>query len=230
MAAKTTRSKARTSTSSTKRANSRSNKQSKSLLGKSFDLSSNKVRFFITVLIIAIIGGGYFTFRSFADTQLPNIYKMCTANDCLNGNPLGKGASVGYDSQKNNMKYYKLTKGGYASIDVANPPKGAQVQYCMTARADNKVFVTPNIGYNGKGGSIGNTIIEQKPGWAGTPGMYITTSWADICSSTEESWAKVGPNVGFSLTNDTNTPIYIAKMFLRSNVKPPAATPAPSKN
>ncbi len=43
-----------------------SKKQNKSFFGKKFDLKSRKVQFFVSILIIAILGGGYFTFRSFA--------------------------------------------------------------------------------------------------------------------------------------------------------------------
>ena len=47
-----------------------SKKQNKSLFGKKFDLKSRKVQFFTSILIIAILGGGYFTFRSFAATGI----------------------------------------------------------------------------------------------------------------------------------------------------------------
>ncbi|MFO0887438.1 MAG: hypothetical protein U0413_04420 [Candidatus Saccharimonadales bacterium] len=40
----------------------------KGFFGKSFDLKSRKVQFFVVILIVAILGGGYFTLKSFAAT------------------------------------------------------------------------------------------------------------------------------------------------------------------
>lgn len=45
---------------------STSNVTKKSILGRSFNLRSRKVQFVITILVIAVLGGGYFTFKSFA--------------------------------------------------------------------------------------------------------------------------------------------------------------------
>ncbi|USN95601.1 MAG: hypothetical protein H6793_00320 [Candidatus Nomurabacteria bacterium] len=44
--------------------------KSKGFFGKSFDLKSRKVQFFVVILIVAILGGGYFTLKSFAFTPL----------------------------------------------------------------------------------------------------------------------------------------------------------------
>lgn len=52
----------------TKRTTKKVNSKNKSILSKRFDLKSRKVQFFVSILIIAVIGGGWFTYRSFAAT------------------------------------------------------------------------------------------------------------------------------------------------------------------
>ena len=42
----------------------------KGLLGRSFNLQSRRVQFFVVILIVAILGGGYFTYKSFAATSV----------------------------------------------------------------------------------------------------------------------------------------------------------------
>jgi len=46
-------------------------KQKKSFFKKRFDLTNKKVRFFVVIGIFVILGGGYFTYRSFAYDRLP---------------------------------------------------------------------------------------------------------------------------------------------------------------
>ena len=59
---------AKTTKAPAKRTTVKQNKKSKQvgIFGKSFDLKSRKVQFFVSIFIIAILGGGYFTFKSFA--------------------------------------------------------------------------------------------------------------------------------------------------------------------
>lgn len=54
------------------------NKNSKrtSLLKSKFNLQSRKVQFFVVILIIAVIGGGYFTYKSFAATGRRWVYDI----------------------------------------------------------------------------------------------------------------------------------------------------------
>lgn len=48
----------------------RNNKSAKASTGKglkkSFDLKSRKVQFFVVIAIVALLGGGWFTYKSFA--------------------------------------------------------------------------------------------------------------------------------------------------------------------
>lgn len=53
-------------TKTTRKASPASNK--KSGLKRRFDLTNKKVQFFVVIGIVAILGGGYFTFKSFAAT------------------------------------------------------------------------------------------------------------------------------------------------------------------
>jgi len=64
--------------------NKNPNKKSKtSLFKKRFDLTNRKVQFFVVIAIFAILGGGYFTFRSFAATNY--IIRQAGSTDTLAG-------------------------------------------------------------------------------------------------------------------------------------------------
>ncbi len=65
MATNTTK---RTVATSSSKASNKSKATKKGLLGRSFNLQSRKVQFVVFILVVAILGGGWFTYKSFAAT------------------------------------------------------------------------------------------------------------------------------------------------------------------
>ena len=124
---------AKTTKAPVKRATAKQNKKSKQvgIFGKSFDLKSRKVQFFVSIFIIAILGGGYFTFKSFAATQ---DFIYTADNGYLN--PETK-ASTQLEPKKNNIKVIRLDSyGGTAKVGKGSSipviPAGQNYQYCVT--------------------------------------------------------------------------------------------------
>ncbi len=82
---------ANVSSQNTKNSISRNNKlKNKGLFGKSFDLRNRKVQFFVFILIIAVLGGGWNVYKSFASAgqAITNTYtdfKFPNDQDAVNG-------------------------------------------------------------------------------------------------------------------------------------------------
>ena len=118
----------------------------KGFFGKSFDLKSRKVQFFVVILIVAILGGGYFTFKSFASTASATFMPA----DLAAIGPNGSRGSIVTELQpgaKKNKQVYESWGGGshivpssgapnsYAIMDpVLKASRGKQSRICLFAR------------------------------------------------------------------------------------------------
>ncbi len=124
----------------TKRPASKPNK--KNHLSQSFSLQSKKVQFFVVIAIIAILGGGYYTIKSFASTT-----PIFTASNF--GVPV-KTESVG---NKAGTPYIDVTWGGTTTLNTYNNPKNiAPGTYfvCSLSRAPQSVLFNLGIHVNNR--------------------------------------------------------------------------------
>lgn len=118
----------------TKKATVSSGKQ-KGLLRRSFNLKSRKVQFFVSVLVIAIVGAGYFTFKSFAGTVVgswgyANIRCLTTTTTCRFATEPVAGA-------KNQANGMELTYTGSMQTMTSIPfLYNASYQICVTAKGN----------------------------------------------------------------------------------------------
>lgn len=112
----------------------------KGLLSKRFSLKSRKTQFFVFVLVVAILGGGYYTYKSYAagtsiaSASVANGSLVCASGPC----------SYVRDTAKNNNYVIKLSKGG--SIRATNNVRLSPGVYqtCIVARGTAYVNLFPN--------------------------------------------------------------------------------------
>jgi len=113
-------------------------KQNKSFFGKKFDIKSRKVQFFVSILVIAILGGGYFTFKSFAAV---NDFVYTPSNGWLRSYD-SENRYVTEKNGKNNQLVLQLPpyySGKIANREGATPqiPRYQYYKYCVMVAKKN---------------------------------------------------------------------------------------------
>jgi len=163
--------------------------KSKGFFGKSFDLKSRKVQFFVVILIVAILGGGYFTLKSFAatalDTYTVSNAKLTSFNptEIINNNCTANKVT---DKDKNNTVVMGLTcrAGSLAS------------KYSISARSKSITFSpsSKNFRYCAivKGASPELTIQPKYQNLSSVSAAvkytnFRTDNYTEVCSN----WFKV---------------------------------------
>ncbi len=128
----------------TTRTTTKTTTQKKGFFKRRFNLQSRKVQFVVVILIVAILGGGWFTYKSFAATVS---YSFSPANDtlkcthtCVNGN--GKVT----ESQKNGAVVL-LLKPSASSASVAQASNamlyvGNTYRMCAVVRGNGTISLT----------------------------------------------------------------------------------------
>lgn len=123
-----------------KRSASSSSVKKKWPLGKSFNLKSRKVQFFVVILIVAVLGGGYFTFKSFA-AEVGHYYAsngtlVCRKNIAV--------CTQRNDEAKNNVAVVELSQVGIAdSNSQLYMVKGNVYRTCIKGRGVGKFLLYP---------------------------------------------------------------------------------------
>ncbi len=176
--------------------------------------SSKRTQFIVVMLIVAVMGGAWFTYRSFAATL--QVIETCVPNSCLDAKTLGVNAFRYKDASKNNIDTYRLSSGGVAHVPKGfnMPSSGATWQVCYTARADRNTSVTVDMGTGLAGGSGPENI---------------STSWQERCSPLSTYTSGTGKYY-LVITNNSNVNVYVSQMVLKSD-RPAATSPGvPSKN
>ena len=126
----------------------------KGFFGKSFDLKSRKVQFFVVILIVAILGGGYFTFKSFAAAYTITVMNNSTS-ESFNYAPQQKNQNCNidyqnsYESSKNNLKVVSVGCNGNANPDVDGwniwTPTYTSMSSYINTGGIRKPQITPNF-------------------------------------------------------------------------------------
>lgn len=133
--------------SAPKRSVSANNKKSsKGFLSKKFNLQSRKVQFFVVILIVAVLGGGYYTYKSFAATPELNVYTLNAYSDF----DCGQYCKPTVDPSKNNATVWTLTSdsGKYSFISSKKPyyfEANKTYQFCSFVKGGTSDNSGPNI-------------------------------------------------------------------------------------
>ena len=130
----------------------------KGFFGKSFDLKSRKVQFFVVILIVAILGGGYFTLKSFAATTITDTYTV--ANRRLR--------SVNLSESFSRNCYGKIVteqdKNGTQSIGLVCSAGSTASRYSVSAVSEGVKLLsssTPNYRYCAATKGVAPTLTFQ---------------------------------------------------------------------
>jgi hypothetical protein len=170
-----------------------------------FNLANRKVQFFVFIAIVALLGGGYFTIKSFAATS--------TVAEVSNGLLTGSGSyTIVSDAAKNNKKVVRISKAGSAAIikngadgvPMMKIPANVKVRYCYLAKADQQTgafFVGWAQGLSGGKGGAGIP----------TPNTVIGTSYSTYCTPYENNQNRT--NVTMSFIATTNTPVNVSRLY-----------------
>lgn len=187
-------------------------KKNKLFFKNSFNLANKKVRFFVVIGVFVILGGGYFTYKSFAATT----QYASMANYQLKGiNAVGF-----FEQSKNNLQVLRVQPQGgsaYATFDV---PVNTNIKYCYTARADRPIGVwflaipTDSANFSGKGGlPPANSILS--------------TSYTTFCQTIRSENIKLRVQLS-SITDGLLNPgasMYVSQLSVEI-LAPAAPTPA----
>ncbi len=128
--------------------NVKQSKQKKSVLNKLGGLSKRS-KFIVVVLIFAVLGGGYLTYKSFAATAGTNPISEVAADSIFSGEP-GCNRNIIQDPAKNNMRVMQIYCPPGKSYSLNNtyllsgyPVKWPQGTYknCVTAKGVGKLVV-----------------------------------------------------------------------------------------
>ena len=203
----------------TKRTSSASSK--KNGLKKRFDLTNRKVQFFVVIAIVAVLGGGYFTVRSFANT----IAATWTGHQLIQDTWVPNTCSFtkGTESGKNNAP----------TMDVRCPSYGGQLITPQTLALGSGTY---QACVNVKGN--GNMSIWTSPGFDATIKRYTLIndgSYREYCTNNvtitsgtklEVTMGIYGPSNGWALQKILDVKL---KKVPSSTTTSPAPAPAPTK-
>lgn len=142
-------------------------KSSKGFLGKKFNLQSRKVQFFVVILIVAILGGGYFTYKSFAATEVTytngNIYDLWNSSYASINSPRKDEGSIYLTNKVAAAFPNECKSSGYTIMGNIPPQTWSQdrtVIYCYSKESTlangNKLATvsTIHVGINGSNPQI----------------------------------------------------------------------------
>lgn len=143
------------------------------VLKRRLDLTNKKVQFFVVIGIVAILGGGYFTVKSFASTVL---YRISPSDIWCSGSNCG----VSYDANKNNSPV--LTALGGATLNTRKSYYfiGGQIyRICAYTNGPGSIEFGDNLGFRSDYGSR-TVLTPTQPG-------------APLCAFGKTSSSKTGP-------------------------------------
>lgn len=201
-------------TKTTRKASSASAK--KSGLKRRFDLANKKVQFLVVIGIVAVLGGGYFTVKSFASTvvytRLPNQLKIVGGSSCTH--------PIGSDPAKNISQ----------TLDIACPRSTSSIQFvssmnprlsgfhdtCVTAKGSGKIIVTMT-----NGNLSGTSNWRSKDYQIKNDGQYHT-----YCSGSLYSNGSYGVNSYFSIDGNALVKVSQLQVYKTASQTP---TPTPDK-
>jgi len=143
--------------------NNKQSNQKKSVLNKLGGLSKRS-KFIVVVLIFAVLGGGYLTYKSFAATAAPAPITTLGANLRFSGDT-GCTSNIATDASKNNAKVMNIYCPPNKSYDVNTAYTTTSVRWpqgtyknCVMAKGVGKISVAQggNSDFDGYGAKVYN--------------------------------------------------------------------------
>ena len=151
-----------------------SNKQTSGPKEK-FSLKSKRVQFFVAIGIVSLLGGGWFTYKSFAASTLTAVPNTTDnkSNPAAKMVIAGGGASYAADPSKNNQTIVRLTKKGDLTQATFRIMRNTKSRACFYARSNNLTLAALHARYFGS-----NTVGQ---GSLTKPNLYVTTNYSRQC-------------------------------------------------
>lgn len=116
-------------------------------LKRRFDLTNKKVQFFVVIAIVAVLGGGYYTVRSFADTTTYRFQPSDFTLSCnMQYSPPGSCERITESSsgQKSGAVVLRMKQGGEATGNRNTLfPAGNESRMCYTAKGNGEFQYWP---------------------------------------------------------------------------------------
>lgn len=172
-----------------------------------FNLRSKKVQFFVVIGIVAILGGGYYTVRSFAATGTITAQATTSNNKSASGHKLlaSQGASYFTDSSKNNTTVV-AAQYNQAALTSTMPIISDIIVPCVTVRASTpSTAIFTGVASGGKGA---NQLIGRA-----TPNINIGTNYNDICLG---EYITQHTKIDLSVINKKpGTTIYVSRIYIK---------------
>lgn len=182
---------------------------------------SRKTQFIIVVLIIAIAGGGYFTYKSFAATVVSSdsAARMADLSNPKIPTVVEQLSSTG----KANTRVARLSPG--QSIKFYFESATSHGNACITARYENPGGAKPSIlSFTASPNVTGPGATTQQS----TRYVSLHNSYEKVCSGTIGGWSTAGGNVVIR-NNGPSTVRMNLFTFERPDAPAPAPAPAPAK-
>ena len=176
---------------------------------------SKKTKFIIIIAIFTVMGGGYLTLKSFANTF---IYASIS-----DGRLRGYNAGVFTESSKNNAQVLQIQPNGGSGYADFSIPANTVFRYCYTARADKPMGAWFGASASGKGsGGLppANTIIGTN---------YQSYCNKDANGSSSSALYKVQLFNTIEGQLNPGASMYISQLYVEIVSSSPAPTPAPTK-
>lgn len=137
-------------------------------LKRKFDLTSRKVQFFVAIIIVAILGAGYFTFKSFAATNTASYSFTNVTNFYSTGWGCNAASNTKYisESSKNGNKVFVLPSANYCA--------GSKQNVYLSTLANYRVCAT----VKGKGSVLFPSFAPNTP-----VSVYSPDKYSNVCSN-----------------------------------------------
>ncbi len=214
--------------------NVKQSKQKKSVLNKLGGLSKRS-KFIVVVLIFAVLGGGYLTYKSFAATAGPAPIQNYAGSLTFIGLTTGCTSNKANDPGKNNLlvmnvycpprKLWTVRTTRTASTNVTWP-KGTQV-ICVMAKGVGKIRVSDvdRVKFTGNGAAYYNINSPDYKEYCSTP---ITIREFGTVMSLNSDSMEVGSHGQLERDNNNDSATLISISYLIKRWYAPGVAPAPS--
>lgn len=229
----------------TKRPTASSGKK-KGILGRSFNLKSRKVQFVVAILIVAILGGGYFTYKSFAATKIYT-YTPAYGNLTTNASTANCSANRSSEPSKNNTAIFVIGCNGrnlYGEAKIST--SGAYITQAIVNTQWRACFMVKGAGYGtSPGNTLGSNWVDgtiritesgDSVAVAGLPADQLNLikrdSYTQVCTGYTRVIRKPGPiDATLTLKNNAAGILAATQITLESvDVAPAPATVAPQSS
>lgn len=135
-------------------------KAKKSTLDRSFNLKSRKIQFIVAVLIVAILGAGYFTFKSFAGTVAYSFSPQINNLSCIPSKPGCRVETETSTDGKSSTKTLHMQAGSEASGGPGTLYQANTYRACATVRGSGQITIVgpaSSVGF----GILQNPVVQQ---------------------------------------------------------------------